>query len=584
EIYVPTQLAKGKLLYRDVWYTYGPLSPYLNAFLLRVFGVHLLSFYIASFVNLFLCTWLLFRIARRLLPPAGVFSVCAVFLLQAFHPNIFNFILPYAFAATYGFLLTLFCLELTIRAVEKGSRTIFWPAVVAGLALIDKPEFGFACVGCIALYIAWRVYRERSWKFFFILAGSCVPGLLLAAGVYAYFFSIRGAHFILAENFMSTPQSYFYRTFGHQWLEGLGAPVSFHSIWVGAIKTARTVFAWAVLCLVLSWMLRRARSIELAVAAGLAVAGVSLSLFLARNGLAILLQQKFRALFLPVTAGVITTVLVIVSTVFVVRRRHDSKMIIVALIAGTGCLLAFRCLLHLTPLAYPIYFNALSFLCAVFVLFLFASFFFRQLPPTRSRWAMNVLLVLPLIAGLLWVADLYNWKEASSHRAWLSTPEGLRVAELPGPPRLVAHLALQTPRGTIKVPEFKRDPYLEAIAFMKTAGQAGKRVVVMPEDVSLYFFSEVDCPMRVIGIIPYVLDPDQPTTDYINELDAKQVDYILITDRHSPEYHLTYFGRDYNQRIMEFIQQHYRQVKTIGNYSLDLENRDHWGALVYERR
>jgi hypothetical protein len=190
---------------------------------------------------------------------------------------------------------------------------------------------------------------------------------------------------------------------------------------------------------------------------------------------------------------------------------------------------------------------------------------------------------MPLIAGCLWVADIYHWRDAPSHRVWVSTPGGFRLAELPGPPRFVAHLPLQTPRGTIKVPEFKRDPYLEAIAFMKTVGQAGKRVVVMPEDVSLYFFSEVDCPVRVIGPIPYVLDPGQPTTDYINELDARQVDYILITDRHSPEYHLPYFGRDYNQRIMEFIQQHYRQVKTIGNYSLDLENRDHWGALVYER-
>src|SRR5687768_16039842 len=39
ELYVPWQLSEGKVLYRDVAYVQGPLSPYLNSLWFRLFGV-----------------------------------------------------------------------------------------------------------------------------------------------------------------------------------------------------------------------------------------------------------------------------------------------------------------------------------------------------------------------------------------------------------------------------------------------------------------------------------------------------------------------------------------------------------------
>src|SRR5712672_2103432 len=33
EVYVPYQILRGKLLYRDLWYPYGPLEPYISALL-----------------------------------------------------------------------------------------------------------------------------------------------------------------------------------------------------------------------------------------------------------------------------------------------------------------------------------------------------------------------------------------------------------------------------------------------------------------------------------------------------------------------------------------------------------------------
>src|SRR5260221_14691922 len=41
ELYVPAEILKGKMLFRDLWYMYGPLVPYVKAFLFRIFGVQL---------------------------------------------------------------------------------------------------------------------------------------------------------------------------------------------------------------------------------------------------------------------------------------------------------------------------------------------------------------------------------------------------------------------------------------------------------------------------------------------------------------------------------------------------------------
>src|SRR5512138_1747106 len=43
ELYVPWQLTQGKVLYRDIASLFGPLSPYVNALWMRVFGVSLIT-------------------------------------------------------------------------------------------------------------------------------------------------------------------------------------------------------------------------------------------------------------------------------------------------------------------------------------------------------------------------------------------------------------------------------------------------------------------------------------------------------------------------------------------------------------
>jgi hypothetical protein len=99
EMYVPAVLAEGKVLYRDVWFMYGPVAPYLNSYLFRFFGLHLNVLYWAGLVSALGSGILLYLIGMRLSSWLAGWTAGAVVLIQAFHPSLFCFPLPYSFSS-----------------------------------------------------------------------------------------------------------------------------------------------------------------------------------------------------------------------------------------------------------------------------------------------------------------------------------------------------------------------------------------------------------------------------------------------------------------------------------------------------
>src|SRR5229473_4248814 len=82
ELYVPVQILRGKLLYRDLWYPYGPLEPYLAAALLWVFGQHLNVFYLFGLTLATACALLSFDIGKMLAGRAVGLTAAVAVLIQ----------------------------------------------------------------------------------------------------------------------------------------------------------------------------------------------------------------------------------------------------------------------------------------------------------------------------------------------------------------------------------------------------------------------------------------------------------------------------------------------------------------------
>ncbi|MBI3467404.1 MAG: glycosyltransferase family 39 protein, partial [Planctomycetes bacterium] len=120
ELYTPWRLAEGDVLYRDVAYFNGPVSPYLNSLWFRLFGSSLLTLVIANTVVLAAAVGLVYRLVMEIAGPAAALLAGLTFIaVFAFGQYVgagnYNWICPYSHEITHGITLSLVAICLAWR-------------------------------------------------------------------------------------------------------------------------------------------------------------------------------------------------------------------------------------------------------------------------------------------------------------------------------------------------------------------------------------------------------------------------------------------------------------------------------------
>ena len=167
EVYYPWQINEGRVLYRDLWHFFGPLSHYWNAFLFRVFGTHLLTLELFNLFLVALVAWLLFFLVREVADFGTAFVASATFLLVfAFSQYIecgnFNFICPYNHEIVHAAVLSFVALR-AFRGWQK-SRSAAWlwaVGLAAGGVSLAKVEILAALLAALAagFVLQWRLEK-----------------------------------------------------------------------------------------------------------------------------------------------------------------------------------------------------------------------------------------------------------------------------------------------------------------------------------------------------------------------------------------------------------------------------------------
>lgn len=151
EVYVPWRLSLGDRLYADLAYFNGPLSPYLNSLVFKLFSPGILVLSLTNAGLLAVTVFLLFQLLRAASDESSATLACllflAVFAFQVFQPGPFNYIAPYSHEMTHGMLMSL----LGLWAVEEyrrvgGYRWVFVGGIPLGLAFLTKPEIALAAM------------------------------------------------------------------------------------------------------------------------------------------------------------------------------------------------------------------------------------------------------------------------------------------------------------------------------------------------------------------------------------------------------------------------------------------------------
>jgi len=146
ELDVPRRLLEGAALYRDVSWSWGPLAPWIDAGLYRLFGVHSDTLMWAGLVTAALACVGLYLLARHFVGPFTSAWVAIAFIATSAFARrmdvaIFNFVAPFNYSATYGITLAIGSVVLLLRHARSGKPApLAGSAVLAGLVALTKME------------------------------------------------------------------------------------------------------------------------------------------------------------------------------------------------------------------------------------------------------------------------------------------------------------------------------------------------------------------------------------------------------------------------------------------------------------
>jgi len=155
---VPVRLAAGETYYRDVPLQYGPLSPYLLALGIRLFGFSISWVLLSNWIPAVLAGLLLLELGRGHLSEVERFGAAGLALgLGLFAPGPGRLVYSYNPPAVHALCFALAALLVSRR--ESYPR-LLWAGVLAGAAFAAKQEIGVAALAAIACGILVRGERR----------------------------------------------------------------------------------------------------------------------------------------------------------------------------------------------------------------------------------------------------------------------------------------------------------------------------------------------------------------------------------------------------------------------------------------
>ncbi|MGH9681024.1 MAG: glycosyltransferase family 39 protein [Candidatus Acidiferrales bacterium] len=366
EMYVPAMLAQGKVLYRDLWFPFGPAAPYFTSYLYRLFGVNLNVLYWAGALSALGTAIFLYLTGRRLSSQVIGWTAGAVVLLEAFQPSIFCFPLPYSSAAVYGCFVGALFLWLIAQACYSESRVwVLAAGTASAIALLLKPEFGIACYGTLACLIAVRWLFQRSPSQLAGDVAATLPGIAICGLVIRWMVSIAGAEFITQENVQSWPTSYFLKTYGKTWLAHTGFTVSGSDFLAAARRSVPVAGVLLAAAVLLRWKRFDTRSI---LARILILFSLALY-FIQQNYFVLPLKQDMTLIltkfFFPQDMVLYILMAAAGAWCYFCWRPAQALILAFPLLFTFSGLLAFRVLMKMNSIGYPVLYNGpvvLSFL------------------------------------------------------------------------------------------------------------------------------------------------------------------------------------------------------------------------------
>jgi len=546
ELYIPWQLSQGKVLYRDIAYRNGPLSPYLNALWFRLFGISLKTLVYCNLAILAgicaLTHQLLRRSCDRLTAAVGCLVLLGVFgFSQYVGVANYNYVTPYQHAETHGLALSIAMIAAISRYLA--SERIGWlvlAGICLGLVFATKAELLLAAAAACGL----------GWVFVFASRPISARSALRLAGVFAFACLLPVAAFFVFLALQMPAAAALEGLLGNWRYLGAGTLADpFYRLVLGlddipgnlwlAFGMFGGVVGFAALGLAADHLLRRAPGPQAAWGAA-----VGVSVFLAMTLLPAAIPWMEVARALPLTSLLVVAALV----GFCLRRRREREALVrwapLALLAVFALVLLGKMILHARFFHYGFVLAMPATLILVACLV--------HLGPAAARARLGgsgVFRIMSLAAIASGVFFMFRWSDAIYARKDFVVGEGSDAIVVEGP--------VYEPRGQVVSAALQR---------LETAMHPEATLLALPEGASLNYWLRRTNPTRYNLFLPVEIKAFGGDEVMLQDLRAHPPDFIALIQRDHTEFGVGPFGIDprNGRGIMNWVAGTYRRIDRIG--------------------
>ena len=538
ELYVPWQLLAGKVLYRDIAYLNGPLSPYLNALWFYIFGVSFTTLIVINLILTAVVTTAIFFLIKRSCDRLTATCSCMVFLcISAFAHFTFtgnyNFVCPYSHELTHGILLSILMILVMSGSIRRRrAGMLLASGFCLGLVFLTKAEVFLAALAAALVGIVLTVGTQRrsGRRAIVLLCAFWAAALLPPAFFLAYLIrfmpiaeALRGVAGTWQHVFAASPLgSAFYR-------ESLGISDPGTNLWTMTRSIAGLLF-FAGSLVAFSLITKKLTTKFLLMLSSLVLVVLSILVKISPTPL----------LLVPEPLPLITCLGGVGLTVYCVKNRREPQVIARLAPLCLWAVFAFFLLgkLMLNPRFYHYGFG-LAMPGAIFLVVLLVWFLPSFVSMLRGRARLlRVLLVVFLAADLGYYLLLSNI--AYSHKTY-----GVGA----GPDFMLTYEPSIDPRGPMVT---------QLLRQMAQTFPPQASVALLPEGVMINYLSRRPNPMPYINFMPTELSIFGETS-MLRAFQSHPPDFIILVEKDTSEYGVGPFGVDpgYGKMIMDWVGSHY---------------------------
>lgn len=550
ELYVPWMLTEGKVLYRDLMYFNGPLSPYLNALWFVLFGTSLRTLVLMNLVLLATMMLVMYLVLRSASSSFAAFVASLVFILlfafgQYAEIGNYNYVCPYSHEATHGMLLSwvvLACLFAHVRSQRVG-----WFAgagLTSGLVFLTKPEFFIAVTAAsVTAFGLWGWSKKPNFSRAIRAIGVFVASLVVPFLVSYALLSMRlpwreagigtlgGWWYIWDSRISELP---FYRV-------GMGLDTPLVNL--GKMFKVGTVYMAVLLpAAILAVVARRKWTAD--ILGAIVFAGVATLGWLLWEVLPWFDSGRPLPLFMLVAA---------INVVWTLSRHGNEKYLSALVLIVFSFVISGKMLLSARLYHYG------------FVL------------------AMPAMLVL-VVAMVDWIPSIIKrggGQQVVFYGAVLAI-FGMII---------ISHVSVSMERYALKsvavgegADSFFADRRGEAVKmvvdWLERHGHPQDTLAVLPEGAMINYLTRRPNPTPIVNLMP----PEMlmfGEDSLLRKLQAASPTYVILVHKNTMEYGYRFFGRDYGQSIAQWVDRNYRPEYLLGAMPL---RYNRFGILIAKRR